>query len=126
MALTDEDKAWLAERFDATDRRLDAIERRLDAVEKDLNQLKDYTLQFRAEVIRRFDAVEPRLDVLGTAFNSINIQPTIQPLTKGMIDMGSVVSQLAGAQQISSGRQFEFEKRITKLEEQVAKLTPAA
>jgi hypothetical protein len=73
-------------------------------------------------VIRRLDSIEQRLEILGASVTSINIQP----FTKGLIDLGSLVGQVTRAQQMSTDRHFDLETRIAKLEQQVAKLTPAA
>ena len=108
MALTEEDKIWLATRFDAINDRLD--------------NLANYGRDMRAQVSRRLDVHDHRLDLLGSMTPNIDLQP----FTKSMIDVEALVSQLAGAQQISTDRHFDLETRIAKLEEQVAKLTPAA
>jgi tetrahydromethanopterin S-methyltransferase subunit G len=121
MALTDEDKVWLAGRLDAINRRLDAVDRRLDAISTRFDRLDDYILQFRTEALRRLDSIDQRVEFLASAL------PNTQPLTKAMLDLGSLMGQLTRAQQQSTDRHFDLETRIARLEDQVSKLIkPAA
>ena len=111
MALTEEDKAWIAERLDATNARLNAAE----------EHLSRYILEMRSEVIRRFDTTDQRLDFMANALLNV------QPLSKAMVELGSLMSQVTRAQHLSTDRNFDLETRILRLEEQVSKLIkPAA
>ena len=111
MALTEEDKAWIAERLDATNDRLNAAE----------EHLSRYILEMRSEVIRRFDTTDQRLDFMANALLNV------QPLSKAMVELGSLMSQVTRAQHLSTDRNFDLETRILRLEEQGSKLIkPAA
>ena len=68
MALTDEDKVWLAGRLDAIDRRFDAIDHRLDAIDRRLDAI-DRRLE---AVDARFDAIDRRLDAVDARFDAID------------------------------------------------------
>jgi predicted nucleic acid-binding Zn-ribbon protein len=166
MALTDEDKAWIAGLFSATNDRLNTIDVRLDAIDARLDRidtrldamdarfdridarldkmdarfdriddqliatnnrldastahLTNYMLDMRTETIRRFDALDQRLEFMSTTLLNV------QPLTKGMIDLGSLMSQLTRAQQQSTDRHFDLETRVMRLEEQLSKLIKSA
>lgn len=140
MALTDEDKAWIAGRFDTIDNRLDGIDNRLDGIDNRLNsidnrldgtndhlnateeRLSRYILEMRSEVIRRLDTVDQRLDFMGNALSQINVQP----LTKGMVDLGAMVGSVTRSQAQSTDRHFDLETRVARLEQQIANLKPAA
>jgi archaellum component FlaC len=114
-------------RFDAIDTRLDRMDIRFDAIDDRLiatndkldtssARLTDYMLEMRTEVIRRFDALDQRLDFMSTTLLNV------QPLTKGMLDLGSLMGQLTRAQQHSTDRHFDLETRILRLEDQMSKL----
>ena len=106
MSLTDEDKAWIDKRFENIDKRFE--------------NLTTFTLDMRTEIIRRFDTVDQRLDFMANAMLNV------QPLTKGMIDLGSLMGQLTRAQQQSTGRHFDLETRVLRLEETLSKLIKSA
>jgi len=99
MSLTDEDKVWIDKRFE---------------------NLTTYMLGMRTEIIRRFDTVDQRLDFMANAMLNV------QPLTKGMLDLGSLMSQLTRAQQHSTDRHFDLETRVLRLEEMLSKIVNRA
>jgi hypothetical protein len=124
MALTDEDKVWIsttmAELLRPTNSRLDGIDTRLDAVDARFDRLDDYILQFRNEVAHRFNALDLRMEFL------VNSVPNAQPLTKAMLDLGSLMGQLTRSQQHSTDRHFDLETRVLKIEETLSKLVNRA
>jgi len=129
MALTDEDKAWFAEhfdaRFDGIDKRLAAIDTRLDAVDARFDRQDDYLLRFRSEVIGRFEIIDRRLDFLANSFNKLDMQ--VPPLNRAVVDFGILAGQFAREQMITKERDADIVARIARLEEQVSKLIkPAA
>jgi predicted nucleic acid-binding Zn-ribbon protein len=114
-------------RFDAIDKRFENIDKqfdnvyaRLEKVDKRLDNLTTFTLDMRTEVIRRFDALEQRVDFMANAMLNV------QPLTKGMLDLGALMGQMTRAQQISTDRHFDLETRLLNLEETVSKLVKSA
>ena len=104
-------------RLAATNERLDATNERLDA---NSARITNYLLEMRGEVIHRLDGVDQRLDFMSNAVLNV------QPLTKGMVDLGSLMAQLTRGQQHSTDRHFDLETRVARLEEKLAKLNPAA
>ena len=124
MVLTDEEKAWIAGMFNATnDRlnaidhrleslgpgldaidhrleavhtRLDAIDRRLDAVDARFDGLDDYLLRFRSEVIGRFDVIDQRLDFLASSFSRLDVR--VPPLNRAVVEFGILAGQFAREQ----------------------------
>jgi hypothetical protein len=138
MALTDEDKAWFAGRLDAIEVRLDKVDGRLDKMDgrfdriddrliatndrldASTNRLSNYILEMRSEVSRHLDSLDQRLDFMANALLNV------QPLSKAMVELGSLMGGLTKGQQHSTDRHFDLETRVARLEEQMSKLTPAA
>ena len=102
--MTDEDKAWFAERFDAVNKRLDDLTR--------------FTLDLRAETSRH--SLTQQLDFTSNALLNI------QPLNKAMVELGSLMGQMARSEQHATDRHFALETRVAQLEEKLSKLHPAA
>ncbi|HEX3743786.1 MAG TPA: hypothetical protein VHW09_07645 [Bryobacteraceae bacterium] len=131
MALTDEDKAWLSQRFEAIDqkfeeidRKFDAVDQRFDAIDRRFDRLEDYILQFRSEAIRRFEIIDNRLDFLAGSFHRIDLQ--IPTLNKSVSDFGTSAGLFARDQMLAKERDADIVSRLAKLEEQMRKLHPAA
>jgi chromosome segregation ATPase len=114
---TDARLAAINDRLDATDARLDVTNARLSAADEHLTR---YILDMRSEVIRRFDTVDQRLDFMANALLNV------QPLNKAMVELGALMGSMTRSQQQATDRHFDLENRVARLEEQMAKLNPAA
>jgi tetrahydromethanopterin S-methyltransferase subunit G len=124
MSLTDEDKAWIEKLFEEQtawiQKRFEKVDQRFEDVDKRFENLTTFTLDMRKEITSRFDAVDQRLDFMANAMLNV------QPLTKGMVDLGSLMGQLTRQQMQSTDRHFDLETRVLKLEETLSKLIRSA
>ena len=107
----------MVERLDRMDERFDRIDARFDRVD-------DYLLKFRGEVVERFGALERRVDFLASAYSKMDVQLPI--LNKSVMDFGMLAGQIAAERMEKSGHEYDLLNRIAKLEDKIAKLTPAA
>lgn len=89
-----------------TDERLDQILNRLDAMDKRFDRVDDYLLRFRNEVTARLDVIENRLDTISPLL--MGIEQRLQPLTKAVLDFGTVATKL-------TRDQARLEERVSKL-----------
>lgn len=118
--------------LDSVGKRLDAVENRLDAVDKRLDQtgvrldgLTRYLLDFRGEVVQRLTQIDSRYELVTSAM--VAIETRFAPLTKGVLEFGTHAGQLAQEQWKQRDATVELATRLTRLEEQVARLMkPAA
>ena len=113
----------------ALEERLDELERRIDQrferIEQAIERLTRYTMDFRTETVRQFELVDNRLDMLSATMS--NFETRLVPLTKWMLDSGSLASQLKRDQVISKDFTADLAARMSRLEEKVAKvIDPAA
>jgi hypothetical protein len=69
MALTDEDKIWIAARLDSAIDRLDASTARI----------ANYMLEMRTEITRRLDSLDQRLEFLGSAVSTMDSRFLLSP-----------------------------------------------
>ena len=103
-------------RFAAMDARFDAMDVRFD-------RLTQYVIEFRDESITRLDLMDGRVGLISSTLASIDPNSRLPALTKGVMDAGAISTKLA--LEISK-QKTEFNARLAKLEETVAKLLPAA
>lgn len=117
MGLTNEDKAWLAERLDRTDERLDHTNERLDSFFR-------YVLEFRTEAIQRFDYLDQRSEYFVTTVH--NIDARFMPMNKAILDFGNTGAQMLREQSRQKEANANLADRVARLEEQLAKLLKSA
>jgi len=79
-----------------TDERFDRIDRSLETLTQRIDALTQYVLDFRQETASRFQTIESRLDFLASSV--ANIESRFPPLTKAILDFGSLSTQLVREQ----------------------------
>jgi hypothetical protein len=110
-------------RFDAMDVRFDGMDARFDAMDTRFDRLTQYVIELREESITRLDLMDGRGGLISSTLASIDPNSRLPALTKGVMDAGAISTKLA--LEISK-QKTEFNARLAKLEETVAKLLPAA
>ena len=107
------------ERFDRIDNSIERLAQgfnhRLDGIDKRLDGLTKYVMDFREEAIKRLEVIESRLDILSLTLASIDSRVPV--LTKGVLDIGSYVSQALREQSMNKDSTADLAARVAKLEE---------
>jgi chromosome segregation ATPase len=112
------------QRFDRVDQSIENLSVRVGKVEESIAKLKEFTLEFRQETVSHITAIEARIEIpLATA---ASLELRLQPLSKAIMDFSSVTTQIMNGQWKQTDHTFNLEMRVSKLEEIVAKLKPAA
>jgi chromosome segregation ATPase len=112
------------ERFDRVDQSIETLNQRVGRVEQSLDNLTRYVLEFRQETLNRFQAIETRLDIPMSIATSM--ESKLPPLSKAIADFGALSTQIVAHQWKQTDNTFDLVTRVTKLEEIVSKLKPAA
>ena len=81
------------------------------------DRIDQYLLELREEVVRRLDVIDHRLEMLSATV--ANVDSRLPPLTKAMLDTGTLSAQLVR-------EQSDLVARVAKLEEKVSKLMDSA
>jgi hypothetical protein len=82
---TDQRLAGIGQHLEQTDQRLAIIAERLDGVDRRLDNLQNYVLDFRTEVIQQFARLESRLDMMTVTVQSLDSR--VPALTKAVFDL---------------------------------------
>jgi len=112
----------------SVDERLDRIEQAMQAGfnqnRAEFDRLNRHLLQMRTEVIRQLELVDPRLDVPENAVSGV--QSRMPVLSKAVIDLGTLAGQVTKLQPHPLDSSTDLAARLSKLDEQVAKLIDRA
>ncbi len=111
-------------RFDRVDQSIENLNVRVGKVEESIEKLKAFTLDFRQETVSHITAIEARIEIpLATA---ASLELRLQPLSKAIMDFSTLTTQVMNGQWKQTDHTFNLEMRVSKLEDIVAKLKPAA
>jgi hypothetical protein len=98
---------------------------RFDRIDGSIQTLTRYVLELREETANRLETIDNRLDILSSTV--ANLDSRLPPLTKAILDFGSLAAQLVREQSRQKSGAADLVARVAKLEEIVSKLVePAA
>jgi len=98
---------------------------RFDRIDDSNERLTRYVLELRDETAHRLDVIDHRLDMISATVASLDSR--LPPLTKAILDSGSLAAQLAREQSREKALAADLAARLDRLEEKLSKLIdPAA
>jgi archaellum component FlaC len=106
------------------DERFDRIDDSFQRIDDSFQRLTRYIMEFREEATQRFQVIDHRLEMLSATV--ANIDARFPPLTKSLLDFGTLASRLVQEQTREKDLSTDLAERVTKLEQQVAKLLDRA